>query len=145
MSENKKSTKGMVSLIAALLCIGCIIGSLVPFTKITIEGTSKSFTFFSDINVILAVVAIPLALIAIIAGAMAGKDKDKSGPKRVGMVIGIIGIIVAIFACGVSCIMNEMGKFVSGKDSVLTESAKNDPNLKKQLDDFKKQITDAVE
>ncbi len=144
MSENKKSTKGLVALIAALLCVACIIGAVIPFTPIPILGTSKTVTFFSDINFTLALIAIPLAIIAIVAGAMAGKDKNKSGPKRIGMVIGIFGIIGALIACGVSGMMNEVGKFIQGKDNILTEGAKDNPDLQKQLEELKKQIIDSA-
>lgn len=142
MAKDGKSVKGLISLVAALLCIVCIIVSYIPFTPITIEGTNKSVVFFSDINVILPGIAVLLALIAIVAGIMAGKDKDKSGPKRVGMIIGIFGIIIALITCGVTALMNEVGKFAQGKDCIFSESLKDNPDLQKSLDDFKKSLAE---
>lgn len=134
----------MVSLISVLLAILCIVLTFISFTQLKVAGSDVTVTFFSTANLITACCAIFLSLVAIISGAMAGKDKDKSGPKRLGMVLGIFGIIIALISCGIASLFAEIGKYIEGKDSSISEAVKNNPDVQKQLEEFRQSLIDSA-
>ena len=95
-----KNIKGIIGLCFGLLAIVFVALSMIPMTKLTGMGLNGEVSFFGQINVVFSLCVLVSAVIAIIFGAMSKKDADKSAPRKSGVIIGIIFIIIGlIFWC----------------------------------------------
>ena len=105
----QKNVKGIVSLVAALLAIVCIVIAFIP----TAALRDTSVKFYGGTNVVFAAIAIPLGLIALIAGIMSLKQSDKKGPRKTGMILGILAILCAIFATAATSILSVVTNYAN--------------------------------
>ena len=90
----EKNVKGIIGLCFGLLAIVFAALSMIPMTKLTGMGLNGEVSFFGQINVVFSLCVLVSAVIAIIFGAMSKKDADKPGPRKSGVIIGIIFIII---------------------------------------------------
>ena len=66
----KKNVKGYIGLFLGLASILAIIVSAIPMTKLTGFGIDGKINFWGNTNLIIALLSIPLAIAAIVFGAM---------------------------------------------------------------------------
>ena len=140
---NRRNTKGYIGLFLGLASIAAIIVAVfVPFTKLTGFGIDGKITFFGTINVALCWIGVVLAIAAIVFGAMSKKDADKKGPRKSGVIIGIICIVLGLIASLVVGLLSMFTEFINseGTDGVIANIIRDDPNTKKQVDDVIKGI-----
>lgn len=91
----KMNVKGFIALIAGLLAfLFIIISFMLPLGQI--NGTDIKFYDFP--NMYVAMISVPLGIFAIVMGVLSRKDKDKKGPRKSGLIIGIIAIVLGIIA-----------------------------------------------
>ena len=129
----QKNVKGYIGLCAGLLSIILVIAAgtlrLEP-----IKGSSVKF--YGSANVYMCVAALVIAIVAIVFGALSKKDADKKGPRKPGVIIGIIMIFVSL-----------IGMLFTGGASLITDYANNGENSKlyqalKDSDDGEKTLSD---
>ena len=109
--ENKKTTS-IIALVLAAVAVILLIVALIPLEPI--KGTKVNF--YGSVNVTCAVLALPVAIAAIIVGAI-GKKKGGKGMGIAAIVIGIISIIGSI---GIGATVGFM--------SLITDYANNGAN-----------------
>lgn len=151
----QKNVKGFISLGAAL---AAIILTFVGFSPL---GKVLKYPMWSSVNQTLGCIALILCVAAIVFAILSFKDKDKKGPRKTGMILGILCILIAWipvvlgwfggaiigYANGESnFISEEMDKYAKGdKDSYLYkamesgESEGSATDLKNLLDDLVKE------
>ena len=96
----EKNVKGITGLCFGLIAIVFAALSMIPMIQLTGMGLNGEISFFGQINVVFSLCVLVSAVIAIIFGAMSKKDADKPGPRKSGVIIGIIFIIIGlIFWC----------------------------------------------
>lgn len=73
---------------------------------------------------------------------MSKKDADKKGPRKSGVIIGIICIVLGLIASLVVGLLSMFTEFINseGTDGVIANIIRDDPNTKKQVDDVIKGI-----
>lgn len=136
----QKNVKGYVGLCAALLSWGMIVVSWIPMTPLK---PNPSITFFGSSNVTLGAIALLLTLIAIIVGAMSTRHKDRRGPRKSGIIIGVLALIIGLGSIAITSTFSQVTAYINGEPSILDETVKNDPNAKEELDELIEQIVNS--
>lgn len=133
MNQNEKNVKGIIGLVSGLLSLVLVLAALfVPTTPI--NGTSMKF--YGNLNLILCGCAVVLASVAIVFGVMSRKDADKKGPRKAGVIIGVIMILVSLIAAGIVYVMTMVTDYANnGHDSKIYQMVKDDPETAKSLDE----------
>ena len=142
----EKNVKGIIGLCFGLLAIVFAALSMIPMTKLTGMGLNGEVSFFGQINVVFSLCVLVSAVIAIIFGAMAKKDADKPGPRKSGVIIGIIFIIIGLITFGITSSFSAITEYINsdGRTGVIAESVKDNPEQQKQMDDVVKVFKDSV-
>lgn len=124
----QKNVKGFIGLFAGIAAFIVIIIATIPFTPI--NGTSLNF--YGSINSTLALIGAALGIIAIIFGALSAKDKDKKGPRKAGIIVGIFAVIIGLIFTGVASLL-----------ASITDYANNVPgNALSQMDEANRKEID---
>ncbi len=134
----KKNVKGYIALFLGLASIVLIlVACFVPMTKLTGFGLGGKVSFYGTANVIMIVGAIVCAIAAIVLGAMSQKDADKKGPRKSGVVIGILCTIIGILASLIIGLFSTMTEFINneGQSGVIADLIKDNKDVKKAMDD----------
>lgn len=133
-----KNVKGFIGLftgIAAFILIGLAL--FLPTYKIA--GTS--IALHGTTNIIMAIVAGVLGIIAIVFGIMSKKDRDKKGPRKAGVIIGIFAIIISLISAGVCALTKTLVDYANGVPnsafSQLDDESRK--SIDKALDDIRAQ------
>lgn len=136
----QKNVKGFIGLFSGLLSIVLVLVAVfVPLEPLKGLGVN----WHGKVNVYIAVGAIVLAIVAIVFGILSRKDVDKKGPRKAGIIIGVIMVIISLIATGILAISYMMTDFINnGEESTLYQSAKDDPEQLKQLDEISQGIKD---
>lgn len=133
----QKNVKGFIGLFIGLAAFIVIIIAMVPFTPI--NGTS--INFYGRINSTLALIGAGLGVVAIIFGALSVKDKDKTGPRKAGIIVGIFAVIIGLIFSGVAGLLSVFTDYANGVPgnaiSQLDESQRKD--IDKALEQLKTQ------
>ena len=142
----EKNVKGIIGLCFGLLAIVFAALSMIPMTKLTGMGLNGEVAFFGQINVVFSLCVLVSAVIAIIFGAMSKKDADKPGPRKSGVSIGIIFIIIGLITFGITSSFSAITEYINsdGRTGVIAESVKDNPEQQKQMDDVVKVFKDSV-
>ena len=134
----EKNVKGFVGLISALLAFGLIIVAFVPMTPLK----DFNINFYGGINTTVALVAAVLSLVAIVAGAMSVKHKDKKGPRKAGIIIGVLTLIISLIFLGILSAASLITDYANGTNQELTKSMTQEE--KESLDSFLEQLKEAA-
>ncbi|MBQ9460782.1 MAG: hypothetical protein IJU51_02530 [Clostridia bacterium] len=135
----KTNVKGVIGLITGLAALGLLgTAAFLHPEKLTGFGINGKMSFFGMTNIIMAWSGVAIAIAAIVFGVMANKKKDTKGPKKAGIVIGIIGVIIGLAVAGVVSLFSSITEFVNsdGKSGMLAEAISNSPDSQKNIDDF---------
>ncbi len=133
----QKNVKGFIGLFIGLAAFIVIIIAMVPFTPI--NGTS--INFYGGINSTLALIGAGLGVAAIIFGALSVKDKDKTGPRKAGIIVGIFAVIIGLIFSGIAGLLSSFTDYANGVPgnalSQLDESQRKE--IDKALEQLKTQ------
>ena len=145
----EKNVKGIIGLCFGLLAIVFAALSMIPMTKLTgmgLNGEVAFFGFFGQINVVFSLCVLVSAVIAIIFGAMSKKDADKPGPRKSGVIIGIIFIIIGLISFGVTSSFSAITEYINtdGRTGAIADTLKDNPNQQKQMNDIVKAFKDSA-
>ena len=140
------NVKGVVGLILSLVSLCCIGISWVPLVPLTGMGFDGHLSFYGFLNMILLGVAFVCASAAVVFAAMSKKDADKRGPRKAGMIIGIIAIVITLLASLGIGTMSMITEYINsdGQSGVIAEATKTDENMKKQIDDAVAQLKNTL-
>ena len=132
----KKNVKGYIALFAGIAAIILICIALFVCTN-TISGTS--IALHGQMNVTLALIAAGLGVVAIVFGIMSRKDKDKPGPRKAGVIIGVITVIVGLLSCVFCSLSSMLVDYANGNadNSIFSEM---DADTRQQIDDLIEQL-----
>lgn len=138
-----KNVKGYIGLflgLAAILLI--LVSAFVPMTSLTGFGMNGKTNFFGNINIAIAWGGVILAIAAIVFGAMSKKDADKKGPRKPGVVIGIICLIIGLMCVAVISLFSTITEFINsnGQSGMIADIVKDNDDLRKQMDNVIKAI-----
>ncbi len=142
----EKNVKGIIALCLALASVLLNIIAFIPMEKLTGFDIDGKIAFFGSVNVTLSQIALIFAIAAIVLGIMARKHTDKKGPRKSGLIIGIIFIFVSLITLAITAGLSTITEYINsdGKSGVIYESIKNDESKQKEMNDFidqfKKQI-----
>lgn len=134
----EKNVKGIVGLISALLAFVLIIVAFVPMTPLK----DINISFYGGINTAVALVAVLLSLVAIVAGAMSVKHKDKKGPRKAGIIVGVLTLIISLISWGMLSAATVLTDYVNGTNQELTNSMTQEE--KESLDNLLEQLKEAA-
>lgn len=128
----QKNVKGFVGLFAGILAFVFIIIAMIPTTEIRDSG----IMFYGSNNPTFALIAVPLGIVAIVAGIMSKKDKDKKGPRKSGVILGVIAIIIGLIAAMATFALSFLTTYANNPNDPMFESmSKEDKaNLDKAID-----------
>lgn len=90
----KKNVLGFIALFSGIAAFICIIIAFIPTTPIA----GSSLSLYGGINVACAGGSIFLGLVALITGIISMRFRDKMGPRKAGMIIGIFAIIIGLIS-----------------------------------------------
>lgn len=139
----KKNVVGYVGLILGLASIAMLIAAFaVPLTKLTGMGFDGKISFYGGTNVALAWIGVVLAIAAIVCGVVSKKYKDRQGPRKPGVIIGIIGVILGLISAGVIGLFSMLTEYINsdGQTGFFADMAKDSPDTKKQVDEAIRKI-----
>ena len=142
----EKNVKGITGLCFGLIAIVFAALSMIPMIQLTGMGLNGEISFFGQINIVFSLCTLVSAVIAVIFGAMSKKDADKPGPRKSGVIIGIILIIIGLIAFGVTSSFAAITEYINsdGRTGVIADTVKDDPEQQKQMDDVVKAFKDSV-
>ena len=135
----KKNVVGYVGLILGLASIAMLIAAFaVPLTKLTGMGFDGKISFYGGTNVALAWIGVVLAIAAIVCGVVSKKYKDRQGPRKPGVIIGIICIILGLLASLVVGFMTSVTEFINseGETGMIAELINDNKDVQKTMDDL---------
>ena len=133
----KKNVKGFIGLFLALASILLIIiAYMVPMEKLTGFGIDGKITFYGNANCAFVWISVACAVAAIVFGIMAVRHKDQKGPRKVGIILGIICVIVGLLSALVIGLLALVTEYINtdGKTGVIAEVLENDSSQKENVD-----------
>ena len=139
----QKNVKGIIALCCALASFVLLVVAVNIATH-KIEGTEVSL--YGDINVTMAFVGAGLGVLAIIIGILSLKDRDKKGPRKAGIIVGVFAIIASLLSAGAFALTNEIVKYwnPNEKSTMIEDLVKDNADMKKQLDEqYQKMLDEA--
>lgn len=130
-----KNVKGFIGLFSALAALILIcIALFVPFNPI--EGTNVSL--HGGPNIAMSWIAAGLGVIAIIFGILAVKDRDKTGPRKAGIIIGAIAVVIAMISAGICSLFAMIADYANGKpNTIISQMSESE---RKSIDDMIDQL-----
>lgn len=135
----KKNVKGYIGLFLGLASIILIlVGVFVPMTKLTGFGLGGKLSLHGTPNIAMIWIAVVCAIAAIVFGAMSKKDADKKGPRKPGVIIGILCVIFGLISALTVGLLSSMTEFINseGKNGMVAEMVKDNDDLKKTMDEL---------
>ena len=134
----EKNVKGITGLCFGLIAIVFAALSMIPMIQLTGMGLNGEISFFGQINIVFSLCTLVSAVIAVIFGAMSKKDADKPGPRKSGVVIGIIFILIGLISFGVTSSFAAITEYINsdGRTGVIADTVKDDPEQQKQMDEW---------
>ena len=133
----QKNVKGFIGL---FIGIASFILTIVSLCMLTNPIRDTGFALHGSINVTLALIAAGLGLVAIIFGVMSVRDKDKKGPRKAGIIIGVFAIIAALCSAGICSMTKMVVEYANGESTALV-SQMSDAERK----EFDKQLNELVQ
>lgn len=135
----QKNVKGFIGLFAG---IASFILTIVSLCMLTNPIRDTSLALHGSINVTLALIAAGLGLVAIVFGAMSVRDKDKKGPRKAGIIIGVFAIIVALCSAGICSMTKMVVEYANGESNELVSKMSDAEReaFDKQMDEFFQQL-----
>ena len=127
----QKNVKGIIGLICALASV-ILTGAAFCLPTSKINGSSISL--YGSINVYMCFGAAFLGLLAIIFGILAVRDRDKKGPRKAGIIIGAIAIVIAMCSAGICGLVSAMVDYANGKSDTIV--SKLDDETRRNLDEM---------
>ena len=135
----KKNVKGFIALFSGIAAIILINVALFVCNN-TISGSSVAL--HSSFNVTLSLIAAGLGVVAIVFGILSVKDKDKRGPRKAGIIIGVIAVIVGLISCLFCSLTRMLVDYANGKteDNIISQmDEQSRKDLDKLIDDIRKE------
>ena len=85
-----------------------------------------------------------MGVLAIIIGILSLKDRDKKGPRKAGIIVGVFAIIASLLSAGVFALTNEIVKYwnPNEKSTMIEDLVKDNPDMKKQIDEQYQKLLD---
>ncbi len=135
----KKNVKGFISLFTG---IAAVIFIILAFAVRTAKIKGSDTVFYSFKNVGFAGLAFLFGVVALIFGILSIKGgREKMGPRKSGLILAIVMIIVSFFSFFVTAFFAAVTDYANrGEKSFVYESIKNDADSKKFFDDFVKEL-----
>lgn len=132
----KKNIKGYIGLflgLAALICFGASF--FIHTEKLTGMGFDGRVSFYGIINLIMALTGTVLSVAAIVFGTLSKRDADKKGPRKPGVILGIIGIVLSLLVGSSVLLLSGITEYINsdGKSGFVASSVKNDKDLRDQM------------
>ena len=132
----KKNVKGFIGLFAAIGAIVLAFAALI-FPASHISGSSLSLP--GSMNVTMALIAAGLGVLAIIFGILAVREPDKQGPRKAGIIVGLLAILLGLGAAALCVILGMVDDCANnGPGNTLSQSL--DESKKKEFDKLVEQI-----
>lgn len=149
MSEKKteKNVKGYIGLFLGLASIVLfLVACFVPMTKLTGFNFDGKMSFYGSTNVTFVWISVLFALAAIVFGFMSRKHKDKKGPRKPGVIIGIIFVILGLIAALFIGLLSTITEYINndGQSGVIADTLKDDPSQKETIDNLVKALQKAA-
>lgn len=133
-----KNTKGFIALFSALAALVClVVGVCIPLTKII------DTPFWGYPNLILGIVALVLCLIAIVFAILSFKDKDKKGPRKAGLFLGIFFLLFTWIPMVIGWFGGAIDAYTKGNNDNFVATAMNDYNNNKK-DNYLQNVLDSI-
>ena len=133
----KKNVKGFIGLFAGIAAI--VLAAVALFVP-TYQIKGSSLSLHGDFNVYISLIGALLGLAAIIFGIISLKGKDKKGPRKSGIVIGVIAIIVSLIISGVCVLFREIVNYANDVPGNYISTA--DKETKEKVDKMIQEIRD---
>lgn len=133
----KKNVKGFIGLFLALASIVLIIiAYMVPMEKLTGFGIDGKLTFYGNANFVFVWISVACAVAAIVFGIMAVRHKDQKGPRKVGIILGIICVIAGLLSALVIGLLSMVTEYINadGKTGAIAEFLEKDSSQKENVD-----------
>ena len=133
-----KNVKGYIGLflgLASFVLSGIALGVMTN----KIEGTSISL--YSGFNSTIALIAALVGIAAIVFGIMSLKDKDKKGPRKAGIIVGIFAVIIGFSAMGICSCLSAVADYANGVPGNALSQV--DESSRAQIDEALKQLREA--
>lgn len=133
-----KNVKGFIGLFAGLTAF-ILIGIALFVVTNAIPGSA--IKLHSGWNVTLALIGGLLGVIAIVFGIMACRHKDRKGPRKAGIIIGVFAILISLSATGICALSQAFGDYANNvPGNALSESMK--PEQREDADKIIKAFQD---
>ena len=132
----QKNVKGFIALFAALAAIILTVVGCMPMTKVA------DFPMWSGVNQVLGYIALALCLIAIVFAILSFRDKDKKGPRKTGMILGILCLLVVWVPMVLGWAGGLVTGYVNGDNNVIAQEM--DKYEKGDKDSFISQMLDST-
>ena len=139
----KKNVFGFIGLFAGIGAFVLLIAALFMPTA-AISGST--FALYGGVNVTMALIAAALGVTAIVFGIISRKDRDKKGPRKAGIIVGVFAIIASLLSAGAFALTNEIVKYwnPNEKSTMIEDLVKDNADMKKQLDEqYQKMLDEA--
>lgn len=132
----QKNVKGFIALFAALAAIILTVVGCMPMAKVV------DFPMWSGVNQVLGYIALALCLIAIVFAILSFRDKDKKGPRKTGMILGILCLLVVWVPMVLGWAGGLVTGYVNGDNNVIAQEM--DKYEKGDKDSFISQMLDST-
>lgn len=132
----QKNVKGFIALFAALAAIILTVVGCMPMAKVV------DFPMWSGVNQVLGYIALALCLIAIVFAILSFRDKDKKGPRKTGMILGILCLLVVWVPMVLGWLGGLVTGYVNGDNNVIAQEM--DKYEKGDKDSFISQMLDGA-
>ena len=132
----QKNVKGFIALFAALAAIILTVVGCMPMAKVV------DFPMWSGVNQVLGYTALALCLIAIVFAILSFRDKDKKGPRKTGMILGILCLLVVWVPMVLGWAGGLVTGYVNGDNNVIAQEM--DKYEKGDKDSFISQMLDST-
>lgn len=116
-----KNTKGFIALFAALAAVVLVIVGCIPFTPF------KPFDFplWSNVNLVMGIAAAVLCVVAIVFAILSFRHKDKTGPRKSGMIIAIICLFTTWIPMLLGGFCGQLVDYTNGNsDNIVAQAMK---------------------
>lgn len=132
----QKNVKGFIALFAALAAIILTVVGCMPMAKVV------DFPMWSGVNQVLGYIALALCLAAIVFAILSFRDKDKKGPRKTGMILGILCLLVVWVPMVLGWAGGLVTGYVNGDNNVIAQEM--DKYEKGDKDSFISQMLDST-
>ena len=131
----KKNVFGFIGLFAGIGAFVLLIAALFMPTA-AISGST--FALYGGVNVTMALIAAALGVTAIVFGIISRKDRDKKGPRKAGVIVGVFAMIISLMGAGLFSLTGTIVDYANGKSNSVI--AQLDAEQRKPVDDLITQV-----